>query len=346
MTGRSAINSIPSTDIIIMNSVTPNCVTRVCLFLVVVEYYYLVTSYEIQKTGIRRNIQWKYQLPPVPLHNEIMLLKSGVLVRRGEFGKLYEDRFDEVDEQCQQLQMTVHQGLLIRSQLLKCKVMRTSWKLKDPTEFRNIQTKFEDQQRSLLDLSMEYDIPPVSIIRAVVTDRVNQRLPKLPGPERKQIVKSVIGEQDSEHVTTFLTTDWELQQLQQAKEFDMASYDVESGTPVLWEEALYAYLSQLGINFVTEETLREKGRKVTPDCLILDDLYINGNLVRWIDAKSFYGSGLKENSHFKNRVKKQIHNYETEYGESGAFLFRHGFSRNFARDNPSTVFLDCGPLSI
>jgi hypothetical protein len=356
---------------------------KLCLFLLVV---YLVTSFEIinvrqyyyrgnnnrpitnlksssttknnniflpdtnntesfQKTGIQRNIQWEYKIPPVPLNNEITLLKSGVLLRRGEYCKLYDDRLEEVEEQCKRLKMSLHQGLLIRRQLMVCKVMNSSWKLKDEQKFLSIKKNFENRQHSLLDMAEEFDLPPVSIIRAIIANRVEKSFPDLRDRDRRSIVKSIISEERSDYVEEFLT-DWELQQLQQAKEYDMVGYSEEGDTPILWEEALYAYLSEQNINYVTEETLRENEMKYTPDCLILDDLYINRKLVRWIDAKSFYASGLRENRHFKNSLKKQIHRYETEFAESGAFIFRHGFSQKLLRENPSTLFLDGGPLDM
>ena len=281
----------------------------------------------------------------MPIQTEIKLLKSGVLVRRGEFGKLYDERLEEVEEQCKRLKMTSHQGLLVRRQLMVCKVMNSAWKLKDEQKLVSIKKTFESRQHSLLDMAEEFDLPPVSIIRAIIANRVEKAYPDLRDRDRKSIVKSIISEGSAEYVEEFLT-DWELHQLQQAKEFDMVGYSEEGDTPILWEEALYAYLSEQNINYVTEEMLREKEMKFTPDCLLLDDVFINGNLVRWIDAKSFFASGLRENQHFKNSLKKQIHRYETEFGESGAFIFRHGFSQKLLKENPSTLFLDGGPLDM
>jgi hypothetical protein len=298
-----------------------------------------------QRTGIRRNIDWKFTTNEVPLRNEIALLKSGVLVKRGEFCNLYGDRLDEIEEECQRFGMTLTQGLLIRRQLMVSKVVRSSWKLKDEQRLCSITGIFERQQVSLLKLAVDNDLPPVSIIRAIIASRVDKAHPDLLHRDRKRIVKSIISERSPENIQEFLS-EWELEELHRAKEFDVVGYSEETETPILWEEALYSFLDSENISYVTEDMLRLAGMKMTPDCLLLDDCYINGQKVRWIDAKSFYASGLRENKHFSNSLKKQIKKYETEFGESGAVIFKHGFSRKLRNANPSCLFLDGGSIPV
>jgi hypothetical protein len=163
--------------------------------------------------------------------------------------------------------------------------------------------------------------------------------------DRKRIVKSVINEEDQQQVLDFLT-EWEIQELQTAKLSDVVGYTkvryhVASS---IWEQALYSFLDQQQINYVTEDAMREAGMQITPDCLLLDDCAINGQRVRWIDAKNFYASGLKQNWHFAKALNKQIMKYESAYGESGAVIYKHGFSQEVDRNHPYTLFLDAGPL--
>lgn len=321
-------------------------IKRRSTFLIFI-FFPFVSSFEnakhdFQPTGIERKIDWKASSEPVPLRSEVGLLKSGVLVRRGEFCTLHGDRLEEVERECKIWGMTLSQGLLIRRQLMVSKVVASSWKLKNE---RKLVLAIENFERmiSLMRLSTDLDLPPVSIFRAIVARRVLEAYPELRDRDRKQIVKGIISEDDSEHVGIFLSA-WELKELQWAKRYDVVGYSEESETPVMWEETLYSFLDEQKINYVKEETLREAEKKITPDCLILDDCYINGFKVRWIDAKSFYASGLKENNHFSRSLKKQIQKYEREFGESGAVIFKHGFSRKLRKNHPTTLFLDSGPL--
>ena len=55
---------------------------------------------------------------------------------------------------------------------------------------------------------------------------------------------------------------------------------------------------------MNETMLKDLGSKSTPDCVLLDDCYINGQLVRWIDMKNFYGSC--QSIHFVDKLKKQV----------------------------------------
>lgn len=296
-----------------------------------------------EKTGITRELKWDPMSKPIPLRTEIDLLNSGVLVKPGEFCKVYGDRLQEVEGECQHLGMTLPQGLLIRRQLLVSKVVQSAWKLKDERKFDYLKRRFENEGCSLLELSKDTDLPPVSILRTIVAERVFKAHPDMFDRDRKRIVRSIIGEKDPDIVEKFLT-DHELSELQTAKEYDTVGYALNTATPVLWEEALYAYLDEQKINYVSEEALRDADMNITPDCLILDDCYINGQLIRWMDVKSFYGSGLRENKHFTNSLKKQILKYETEFGEGGAVIFKHGFSSKLQSTNPSTLILDAGPL--
>ena len=291
---------------------------------------------------MKREFAWETQV--VPIGKEIELLESGVLVRRGEFGKLYNDRLDEVNQVCQRLGMTLNQGLLIRKQLLVSQVMSSAWKLKDERKVKHMIRKFQSREQSLLEISREMNLPPVSIFRAVLASRVYEAHKDWRASDRKRLVSSIISEKSPENIENFLS-EWELEELQKAKAVDDVGFGEATASPELWEQALYGFLDEQQIEYVTEETLREAEMQQTPDCLILDDWYINDQLVRWIDVKSFYGSGLRQNKPFSKKLKKQIERYETEFGESGAVVFKHGFSSELRNNHPSTLFLDAGPLA-
>lgn len=84
------------------------------------------------------------------------------------------------------------------------------------------------------------------------------------------------------------------------------------------------------------------GSKSTPDCVFLDDCYINGKLVRWIDMKCFYGTSCS--SHFVSKLQKQAKRYDEEFQGPGAIIYKLGFSAALPGKLPETLFLDRGPL--
>ena len=167
-----------------------------------------------------------------------------------------------------------------------------------------------------------------------------------------RIVQSIINEstnphQDDNDAVKDLLSEWELKQLQTAKENDMVGYRDNSTVAEEWENDIYNFLDKHDINYITEDTMKLHGieSKGTPDCLLLDDLFVNGNQIKWIEFKCFYASGLRENSYFTNKsLCKQIRKYEKEFGKNGAVILKNGFSGKIEERFPSTLFLDGGPL--
>ncbi len=86
-----------------------------------------------------------------------------------------------------------------------------------------------------------------------------------------------------------------------------------------------------------------------PDVLVLHDLEINGQLVRWIDCKAYYGSGLLTNNKRKyrmlpvNKIQAQVDRYTDKYGP-GAILFLRGFHSQMKLSG--ALLLDASPLDL
>jgi hypothetical protein len=299
-----------------------------------------------------RSIDWPIA-DPVPIQKEIQLLMSGILLRRGEFGPSYGSRAIELELECANVNISFDQALCIRKQLMMSKVMNgASWKLKDTKTMKLIVKEFEQKQRSLLDISHTYDLPPVSIFRAIVSARVLTAYPQFNSLDRTnpagRIVQSIINEANTNQLKMFLT-EWEIHELHIAKEHDIIVYYNDNSTAAEdWEKAIYDYLNLQQINYITENTLKYYGyaEHGTPDCLIVDnDVRIHGKRVRWIEFKSFYASGLKQNEYFtKKTVGKQVEKYGKAFGKDGAVILKHGFSTEICRRYPSTLFLDGGVL--
>lgn len=302
--------------------------------------------------GQERTIHWPLSADPVPIEKEIQLLMSGNLVRRGEFGPLGGSRALEVELESEELGLTFQQSLSIRKQLLTSKLLKDGTsKLKNEQTRIKIVREFEKKQRPILELSQQYDLPPVTIFRAIMAPRVLHAFPQFGCLDRnkpsRRILQSIINEVNHEQVNNFLS-EWELNELQIAKENDVVGYHGNStDTAQEWEKSIYDYLDEQGIKYITEENMKLYGyaENGTPDCLLVDDLFINGKRVRWIECKSFYASGLRENSYFtKKAVSRQVDRYEKVFGKCGAVILKNGFSANICRRHPSTLFLDSGPL--
>lgn len=300
-------------------------------------------------TGQTRSIQWP-SAEPVPVEKEIELLMSGTLLRRGEFGRLVGSRALEVELECCERGFSFHQALSIRNQLMVGKSLKGSWKLKHEGILQSIVEKFEHQQTPLLEISEQYDLPPVSIFRAIVAPRVLDAHPQLSCLHRSRpagrILQSIISESSQENVKLFLS-EWELKELQTAKKHDVIGYQHNCTVAGDWEKTIYAFLDEQRISYLSEDSLKLPGHEAigTPDCLLVDDLFINGKEIKWIEFKSFYASGLKDNAFFtKKAVSKQVERYQKEFGKHGAVILKNGFSDRISRRYPSTLFLDGTPL--
>ena len=210
------------------------------------------------------------------------------------------------------------------------KAMKSAWRLRDEKIMKNIVGDFE-RQVPLHELSFDHDLSPVSLFRSIMASRVLDANPRFSSVNRRKsawkIVQSIISETDKHYIESFLT-DWELNELKIAKENDVVGYTDNSTIAEEWEHTIYKYLDQQNINYITEDTLKLQGLEEsgTPDCLLIDNLVLNGQPLRWIEFKSFYGSGLKENSFFtKKSICKQIAKYDRTYGR-GAMVLKHGCS--------------------
>lgn len=209
----------------------------------------------------------------------------------------------EIERNCHELGMTPNQGLLVRKQALVSLAANNAWKL--DARFDEIERAFRGRRRTLRQLSEDLDVPAVHVARAVLRARVERARPDMRQRDRRTIVKNVINESDRQSVAEFLS-DWEADQLRIAKRKDDIGYTSSQAhaEAFKWEEAIHAFLKERGVNFLTEEDMLAANSTNTPDVLLLDDCIINGRPVRWIDAKNYYGSGLRTSYMMVNKTKK------------------------------------------
>jgi hypothetical protein len=105
----------------------------------------------------------------------------------------------------------------------------------------------------------------------------------------------------------------------------------------------YAVDNVYKIKYKTEgqlviEQTETYGRPIlTPDILLLQDLYINNKKINWIDAKNYYGANTIL---IKKNLTKQIDKYYDKLG-SGAIVFNLGYSSKLEQqfDNNKIIFI-------
>lgn len=300
---------------------------------------------------------WPYTTTPSPIKDEIEKKIAKVLVKRGEYVSginLSDKRVCEIldvlgVETETRYYMTLNQALSLRKQLLVAKLSTTTWKLKE--SIGKLLGLYE-RGRSICDIAVDFDYPPVAILRGILAQRAAAMWPTIDYSDIKEVVKfglrldsdsqSQVRARDDtkpmswreensalnlERAKSLLSSN-DLLQLSAAKKADQTSFSEENleerEISLGWERSLYEYLDENGVQYLDEEATKSKGFRSTPDCILLDDVYINGQLVRWIDMKCFYGSA--RSSVYLSQLRAQTNKYCTAFNGGGAVVYRLGFS--------------------
>ena len=271
------------------------------------------------------HLSWRPE--PVPLQAEERV--ASLVVKRGDFGWLTDERVDEMAAALEDENMTLEQALSLRSALLQQKTVYSHHKLR--SKGKELARQYREGA-SIVDLSKKYDFPPVNVFRVVLESM---------GWSKKRIKESL------RHPSSMKQR--EREEFEAAEAVDRVSSVDQSETQVkadLFEDILADWFEQQGIRLRRQpEMVKEQsellGRPVrTPDLLFLDHVYINDQPVAWIDAKHFYGSDVDFQ---RKKMKKQMNRYIEEWG-SGAIMFRHGFSENLYL--PGVLMLDASPIDL
>ena len=104
------------------------------------------------------------------------------------------------------------------------------------------------------------------------------------------------------------------------------------------------FLTKNGVVFKTQDMLVKEQTKLygypicTPDFLIISNLIINNKVIKWIDAKNFYGANTIL---IKKSIKKQIKKYINNYGY-GCIIFSMNYSEKLEFEN--VILIDYSEL--
>jgi hypothetical protein len=177
---------------------------------------------------------------------------------------------------------------------------------------------------NILKLSTKYDGSPLNLLRLIFTHKYDNKLTEL---IKK---KNMLSPRDEKQLEIGASNDL----------YALINQDEVLKKSNNFEFSIQNILDSLGIKYKTQnelaiEQIKELNKAInTPDFLILDDLIINGNKIKWIDAKNFYGLN---NQYIKKRIKHQTKKYLDEWG-SGAIIFNLGFCSELKLNN--ILFMD------
>lgn len=171
----------------------------------------------------------------------------------------------------------------------------------------------------IIELVKKYDGSPLNILRLIFKKKYNQKLTNIiKNPEK-------LNTRDNLQLDKAINNDV----------YALVNQDKILEHSIEFENKIGIFLKQNNIQFKTQEELTKEQMENnnhptnTPDFLILDDLYINGIKINWIDAKNFYGSDSKI---IINKIKKQTKKYINTWG-TGSIIFSLGFGSKLKFDN-------------
>mmetsp|Transcript_9710 Transcript_9710/g.11595 ORF Transcript_9710/g.11595 Transcript_9710/m.11595 type:complete len:367 (+) Transcript_9710:204-1304(+) len=189
---------------------------------------------------------------------------------------------------------------------------------------------------SLGQLSRQYDAPPNNLRKLIYGAK---------GFNKEQIKEMMVSPDKSS-----LLSEKEKKEALSAMEQDQtASTNQRKKKRIArgFEQKLLNKFRALKIEICTEDDIKACKKKKkgqlknipTPDFLLLDDVFLNGQHIKWIDAKCFYGCSLDSKS-----IKKTIEKYNKHFGP-GLLVFKHGFTRSLRNKFPGTLFAEVSTLT-
>lgn len=237
------------------------------------------------------------------INNELEKKLYDLLAPKGYYGNYDINLINDLSNK-----YSVNSNLLIslRSQFLKNKVIQTHYLIKKHKS--NLITQYKNT--NILELTKKYDIAPLTIMRLIIKDKYKFKISKSNQNKLDKYDKKQLGLALDNDITSQIDQDQVLDE------------------SIKYEQKIERALNKKNIKFKTQEDLANEQMeelgyvKITPDFLFEKDIEINGEKVKWMEVKNFYGSNIK---YFKNKIKKQLNKYYQKWGK-GCIVFRYGFN--------------------
>ena len=234
--------------------------------------------------------------------------------------------------------ITLDQAAAIRNVVIKEKIIKNYYRMN--AQINAIAKKYNNGA-DILQLSADYDFPPLNLLRGILIAR-GLSLTKI----------HAVFANKANPTTLFASAASAKRDLAQYKK--AFRNDVESvfqqqeiaAVAAKNEDRFVAFFRAMGIRIQTQEDLVEiqikrYGRAVaTPDILFLDEVYINGARVFWIDYKDYVGTPIR---FLAASNMEQSQRYVAKWG-AGVLCFRKSFIEGLSF--PNTLLLDTAALPI
>ena len=172
---------------------------------------------------------------------------------------------------------------------------------------------------NIIELVTKYDSSPLNILRLIFKNKYKIKL--------SQIITydNILNKRDKKQLDIAIKND----------AYALINQDEILKKSGEFEEKIEKILNLLNIKYKTQndlavEQIKKNNNPInTPDFLILDNFYINGIKINWIDAKNFYGMNSKFT---KKKIKSQTDKYINKWG-IGAIIFSISFCSKLNFEN-------------
>jgi hypothetical protein len=227
--------------------------------------------------------------------------------------------------------VTIDQVLSVRNIIIKDKIIKNYSRMN-----RNIVkiSKDYDAGHDIVTLSAIYDFPPLNLLRGIFIHR-GFNVAKL---------YSVFANKSDPSV---ILKGRDLQQYKIAERNDAEStFNQQKIAKIAADNEInfINFFKSIGINLLTQDDLSESQTKqygravITPDLLFVDEVYINGHRVTWIDYKDYIGTRV----HFLfSSNSNQANKYKEKWGD-GALCYHRGYVEGLVI--PGAMLLDARSL--
>lgn len=180
---------------------------------------------------------------------------------------------------------------------------------------------------NILKLCKKYNISPLTLLRFIINNIYNIKLTN----KINYTYENKLNFFDIKQLNLAIKNDYysTLDQTKTQKRAEEFEYKIEN------------ILNKMEIKFKTQnelvgEQIKIYGRPIiTPDFLIISNLYINNIKINWIDAKNFYGANI---NFFIKKLKVQQNKYIDKYG-SGCIIFSLGYNSDILKNQTNKNML-------
>ncbi len=199
--------------------------------------------------------------------------------------------------------------------------MRSSWvKNHMITKHKNLYINSKNilkdykNNKDVLEISENYDVSPLNILRFVFDKIYHKKLTKI------ILNQEQLEEHDREQLNEAINND----------AYALINHSKILNESLEFEDMIKKILDSMKITYKTQEELVNEQTKIygrpinTPDFQIKSDLFINDLKINWIDAKNFYGSNIP---FVKNKIESQTKKYLDTWG-SGCIIFGLNFNED------------------